>query len=618
MKNSSEHVSARKLLYGYRTNEVDIKPGEIPDETIYSITTAYKEYDPMYRPPMAACIFDTVPAVPPRPDITHPDSALLGVAKRMAYNPPPYKKHIRKKFKKFVKEWIEENLQPLDSTEKFDFEEWLASTNYQDWRKKEIREAYSKIERDDDMIGGKHPYAEVKFFVKEEWYPEYKHFRGIWARCDEFKAICGPFFKKVEEQLFKNEHFIKKIPKDQRPDYIYDLLYDSSCDYELNDFVSYESHFQTVLMDDVEFQLYRYMAKNNSVAKRICQIIFNVIAGHNYVVNKYFTISVFAKRQSGEMNTSLGNGFFNLMAIKFMAHYCKISITGPIVEGDDSETGVSKMIPKQMFIDMGLNAKPELVENLSEASFCGIIFDPEERINIRDPRVPLATIFWVPKKYALSGEKKIKSLVRSKALSMLFEYPGCPILSVLGKKVFELLEGYPIINIGDSLYMREIFQTYLVRYEKMDIPFKNIGQRTRALMESKFDISVEQQILIENSISNMTIEKWDTTEVLKIMPDLWVSNYENYVKIPLHERLQDLNTFFTPPPIVNKFQSSLYIMHKVSSVKHQIGKILPFAIYSRNSKFKNLTIVEISKEYKKYLANFSEASYRLKLNLKKL
>jgi hypothetical protein len=124
--------------------------------------------------------------------------------------------------------------------------------------------------------------------------------------------------------------------------------------------------------------------------------------------------------------------------------------------------------------------------------------------------------------------------------------------------------------------------------------------------------------LIEKSISDMTINKWDTTEVLRIMPDLWVENYNNYVKVPLHERLQDLNTFFDPPPIVNKFQSSLYVMHKVSSVKHQIGKILPYVIFCRNPKFKNSSLVDVRKAYNDYLKDFTEASYRLKLNQRKL
>ena len=38
-----------------------------------------------------------------------------------------------------------------------------------------------------------------------------------------------------------------------------------------------------------------------------------VIQGENRVFSKWFSGSVFARRMSGEMNTSLGNGFANLM-----------------------------------------------------------------------------------------------------------------------------------------------------------------------------------------------------------------------------------------------------------------------------------------------------------------
>jgi len=375
-------------LYGYRCTEVDIKPGDIPDESLYSWTREYNNYDDRYRPPMAACILPHVRAVPPRPDVTHPPSALYGVAKRMAYRPKPPDRQMLKEFRKFVRQWVRSNLLPLDPSFQFDVEPWLESTNYSFKRKEELRKAYAEVVKMDDIDKDTrlNKYAKVKYFVKEEWYPEYKHHRGIWAREDAFKVICGPFFKSIEEALFKLPYFIKKIPKDKRADYIMSLMNFDGYIYQTTDFTAYESHFRTELMYYCEYELYSYMVSMNAVGKVLLRNIFSVIGSFNYVVNKYFTLAVEAKRMSGEMNTSLGNGFSNLMFLLFAAHYYKIDFVGPVVEGDDGLMGLARKIPAQYFHKMGLNVKMETHELLSYASFCGMIFDPIERINITDPR----------------------------------------------------------------------------------------------------------------------------------------------------------------------------------------------------------------------------------------
>jgi len=130
---------------------------------------------------MAATVLPHIKALPPRPDVTHPTSALYGVAKRMAYAPKKANPKMLKKFRKFVRRWVRDNLTPLENTEEFDFEEWLESTNYTNARKDELRRVHAKIIAEDlaDPVTGLNINATIKYFVKEEWYPEYKHFRGI-------------------------------------------------------------------------------------------------------------------------------------------------------------------------------------------------------------------------------------------------------------------------------------------------------------------------------------------------------------------------------------------------------------------------------------------------------
>lgn len=553
---------------------------------------------------MAACIFPHVKAVPPRPDVSHPDSALYGIAKRMAYKPVPYKKYKMKRFRKFVRKWLRENMTPISQEEDFCFEEWLNSTNYEEWRKKELRAAFLNIVDQYEKKDGLSVHATVKYFVKEEWYPEYKHHRGIWARVDEFKCISGPFFKKVEEQLFKLKYFIKKIPKDQRAEYIMKIMGIDGVKFQTTDFTAYESHFKPFMMYNCEFELYKYMASCNPKAQKTVQFLFSVLAWANHVQNKYFTVVVKAKRMSGEMNTSLGNGFSNLMYLLFACEEEKIEFWGPVVEGDDGLLALSRDIPKKYFEDMGLNVKMETHENLSDASFCGLIFDPEELINIRDPRVPLVTCMWVPRKYTAASNDKIKGLIKSKAMSLMFEYPGCPILAVLGHKIFSLLADIPMYNHGENSHERRVLDNYYHRYESSDVPIKKTGLRTRALMERLFGISIQAQLMIEKSIEEMTLEKWDTGSALSIMPGLWIENYDLYCRNIINESPYSLNRIYQTSNTKNKYFNKLFKLHQVTGIRSKIGKIVTFDVFKKNSKFLGKSYFEVVKEYNEYVNEF--------------
>jgi len=479
---------------------------------------------------MAACFVTPIPAVPPRPDTTHPESLIDGIGKRMAYSPPRYNRNERRKFRKFVKKWLKDNLTPIDEHDELDFEEWLASTNYEDWRKKDIRKAYPT----DVFVNGevdvtKFKNYDIKLFAKEEYYPEYKHFRGIWARSDSAKCILGPFFRKIEKELFKLPYFIKKIPKEDRPKYINDFMNNEYMKFQGTDYTSYESHFLTDLMDDCEFELYRYMSSKNVKARMLCRLIFKILATDNFAKHKYFSVRVGAKRMSGEMNTSLGNGFTNLMILLYAVHKYKIDYSGPIIEGDDALIGLSSPIPEEYYKNMALNVKLELVDDISEGSFCGLVYDPIELVNIREPIETLCTTPWVTRKYAACNDKTYFSLLKSKALSLMFEYPGCPIVYNYGKKLFCLLNEYEIKFELENSYKKFEQQRIYKNYLKNKVPFKETGLRTRLLMEKIFKIPVSAQLRIESEIENMTLLDMRIPSVLEFVPDVWIKNYDNYV-----------------------------------------------------------------------------------------
>lgn len=555
-----------------------------------------------------------IPAVLPRPDVTHPDSLIDGIAKRMAYNPPPYQRGLRRRFRRFVKKWVQKNLRPIEHNDDLGFEEWLETTNYPGWRKDELRKTWNDIlEKDSFWILEKdrlHENADVKLFCKEENYPEYKLPRGIWARVDEFKDISGPFFKRIEKELFKLPYFIKKVPKHQRPQYIKDLIERSNLKYICTDFTSFESLFTTDMMMDCEAILYKYMSSKNLLMQRLCRMILLVLTGDNVCGNKYFKVAVDAKRMSGEMNTSLGNGFSNLMFLLFAFHEHNIGFTGPIVEGDDGLAGVDGDIPAQYFTDMGLNVKLEVKENIGEASFCGIVADMQELINITEPLQHLCFVPWVSRRYTFCGDEAFYGLIKSKALSLAYEYPGCPILDKYSRKLLGLLAKWKVKHDKTDSWKYRIALEAERAMNSGSFPQRTTGPCTRVLMEKVFGIPISAQLLFEKAIDEMTLEKLDFESIYSLIPDCWVRNYRKYAYEWTNQEMFDIKRPLFPFG-ENEIKFKLFQLsgHKIKTMNKTLSKAEYIKLNSRN--FSGLTQRQVDQKFAEYLLRKRDKKQRV-------
>jgi hypothetical protein len=532
----------------------------------------------------------------------------------MAYNPPRYDKLLRRKFRRFVKGWLKKNLTPIQDGEFLEYEDWLASTNYPEWRKNELREVYKKMNEDNSFFCNEvdrlHKNADVKIFMKEENYPEYKLPRAIWARVDEFKVISGPFFKTIEKQLFKLDYFIKKVPKKDRPQYIIDKIKKEGMLYMCTDYTSFESLFTTDMQDDCEFQLYRYMSTKNFYMQRIVNMIFQVLCGDNVCGNKYFKVAVDAKRMSGEMNTSLGNGFSNLMFTLFALDYYKIGHSGIVVEGDDGLTGLERPIPAEYFTKMGLNVKMEVKSDVTEASFCGIISDCDELINITEPLQHLCFVPWVSSKYAFSSRYKYFGLLKSKALSLAYEYPGCPILDVYARKMLELLVDFKICHDQQDKWKLKIAEEAEEAMKKGDFPTRNTGPRTRELMEKYFQIPQSTQLLIEAKIKNMTLFHWDYSDILPLIPEQWKTHYDKYMYEWKNQTQWSIRR--PPMPIGNKKIEFVLNRCKGAILRNMNQTLTEKQYFKLNEKnFKGLSQRDKQEKYANYLLGKKDKQQRL-------
>jgi len=300
----------------------------------------------------------------------------------------------------------------------------------------------------------------------------------------------------------------------------------------VQDFQSFESLFTKEIMEAVEFVLYDYMTEYHAVHKEFMELVHEVLGGTNKCFYRNFMVLLKATRMSGEMCTSLGNGFANLMFFLFLAQEVGFKNAEIGVEGDDSlATGHGTPPSPADYAKLGLVIKQEVYTDLAEASFCGIIFDPHDKINVTDPREVLATFGWTTRRYARSKKSKLMALLRCKALSLAHQYPGCPIIAALARYGLRVTRSYDVRSIVESRHFSWWERGQLREALRDEAKLRHITppSRTRLLVESKFGITVETQLRWEAILDNLN------DVVPLVLPGLtdhcpaeWASYYVDY------------------------------------------------------------------------------------------
>jgi hypothetical protein len=482
------------VSYGYRVGEVELPEiGEVKDGTKFM---PFNEISLADRPLIRASLGPHLEgAARPVPDTNDPANMIAGSAKRFCTKPPVAIKIKLRRLKRFVQKWVKKNLVPLAADTDVTFETWIRSTDYTDARKDELRRKYAA---NPDMKSRRNFL--VKMFLKDESYPEYKHARGINSRMDEFKVCTGPIFKAIEKQLFSLPYFIKKVPVSERPAYLLKKL-GHGHRWMATDYSSFEALFTRELMLSCEFVLYEYMTQLLPDGPEWYALIKKVIAGENHIKNKYFEIFLEATRMSGEMNTSLGNSFSNLMFMLFLSEECGATDVEGTVEGDDGLFTLNGDYPTaEQFAELGLTIKIDMHDKMEEASFCGLIYDRVDLVNVTDPIKVLQTFGWTTRQYARSCRRRKMELLRCKALSVAYQYNGCPILMALARYGLRVTEGFRA-RIGQTgVWERSFLQEVL----KQQVLIRDVPEATRMLVESKFGITIEHQLRIEEYLDGLT------------------------------------------------------------------------------------------------------------------
>jgi len=319
-----------------------------------------------------------------------------------------------------------------------------------------------------------------------------------------------------------------------RANYIYSRVYRTGAKFVCTDYTAFESHFTKELLESCEFVMYNYMTTQLPDHNQFMYYLNRVIAGRNVCVSKLITAEVDATRMSGEMNTSLGNGFANLMFMLFMCELVGATNVIGVVEGDDGLFVMDGPHPTAAdFKRIGLTIKLEVFDDLAKASFCGLVFDTTDLINISDPIKILAQTGFSTQQYVFSRSKVLRGLLKAKAYSLAYQYPGCPIISAFSRMLLRVLVNDYVYFKKDGDYTTLLQKEAFTFWQKhSDVLAIEPGMKTRILMETVFKISPTEQIAMEAYFDAMTeIQPLNFDLILSHVPIIWKTYGSQYMLI---------------------------------------------------------------------------------------
>jgi len=507
---------------------------------------AMRKYVAKPRRPFGRAMGMDVPgAVLPIADTDDWKTLLHGACYRYARQVPEPNNVLLNECAKWQRSFLYHNVLPLSHV--ISFEEWLATTSYPNSHKLKLRETY------DRMGGNCTPFETlvkdfvrdavrpIKGFGKLENYLEYKPARGINPLGDEFMCLAGPFVKSIEQAIFHddgsmNDHhisryFVKSIPVSERSQFINDRLGDKGAWFGKSDHSSFEAHTTPKVYNKFERTLYDYMGRL-CVPKEFLSYFHNVNIHKNKVnYGCGLTVWVIGRRMSGMPNTSLGNGYTNLVAGLFNAVHngADIDTIDCICEGDDGIIACQKIGPtEKTYLDLGFEVKFERVDCAGDVGFCHIYYDENQcSVALTDPRKTLIGFGWTHGQFMGAGDAVMKQLLRAKGLSLKCEFPSCPVLGVLAYKAIQLTDGVKA-RMGNSWKEQQLSSVELIRAEKNALP--NISAISRRYVEDHFNISVSQQLQIEAAILNTA--RWDCPmtipELESLVDPMWSDFSDTY------------------------------------------------------------------------------------------
>jgi hypothetical protein len=444
--------------------------------------------------------FHVTGIAPCYPDLKDGETSVLGAMKRFLRELPEMDFCLLRRFRSFVRVFVRARLAPLTDGDIPTVEQWLEESNYPGWRKRELLAVHEELKRiglDPDK------HFKNKCFGKTECYEEFKHQRWIMSRTDYFKVYSGPLFHAIEKSLFYGplaEHFIKNVPVNLRAEIIKERLYSPGVQYFATDFSSFEASFQPELMQACELQLYRHLASNLTGGPEVVENIALALTGKQRCRHRGAR-AVGTSRMSGDMCTSLGNGFTNLMILAFAAQENGwAEFPRMVVEGDDGIGVVDGPLPTpEFYAKLGFIIKLDVHPDVGVAGFCQNYFDSDDEHprNIVDPLKFLGKLGWTTSAAKHGGRRVLLELARAKAFSLLFQCPGNPVLDAMAHWLLRSTEGSNA-RFSEDWWDKQKMLGFDGTVEQRPVTYKS-----RLIVEKLFGLEISSQIIMEDYFNSL-------------------------------------------------------------------------------------------------------------------
>lgn len=446
-------------------------------------------------------------------------------------------------------------------------EEWIDScSNYSEKRKNHFRAIILNLQNSDTKFRPKKVDSTqidftVSSFQKLEHYEELaKYLRLINPRSDEAKVFIAPVIRTAEKAYYKTKHFIKEVKMTDRINHIMEQL-EGPGSFTLSDFASFESHFDELLMNTLDFTLLRHMFQKfpRSFVDSLISVLKN-----NVLKNGTLSATFPYVRQSGEMPTALFNGngasikmcswrhltnkvgtnasfsqcrrFMNRFRITDLSN-CKFRF---VAEGDDIVMAHETPLNMNFIKLSGINIKIQSYNNVSDAPFVSMVYDEELRDLLYDPKKFCASIGWIDGKYRNANESKLNILLVGKCLSFLHAYPNCPVIAPMAQHYIRSL-GHTTLRKAKTYFkahnvLGSYKQKFLMSVIDKELPTSKIDFKSRLKIEQVFGMTCIEQYRIESFVqSNPPCSL--PARLFDCIPADWFEYGTNYTKPALKEEL---------------------------------------------------------------------------------
>lgn len=416
-------------------------------------------------------------------------------------------------FYKYSIAFIRKLLTPLSLKDVPTFEEWIADERYPNSRKHVLvlaREELRHLKKSD--LG-------IKAFIKYDPFPadtlNSKPPRAIYAPDDNTKVVLGPIFNAIDKKLFKltlahGKLFVKGTQPRDWPQLMFEKFGNSRV--VTTDFSSMESIHEKAKSRIVYYWM-MHMVRNLPHKKLFHSLVHEFVMGCHKIKFNHIRAQVPERLMSGVQWTSSSNSLLNMLILSYltalkhsndvdvMVDYVSKNFNG-LFEGDDGIT-LDDLVDNAPEIsrDLGVLLKFEKFSSFDGAGFCSVYFDAQAGNVLTDPKKVLRKIFLFPKKYLGRKDSFLDALLRARAMSLLYNYHSCPIVSDCCHWLLQVTSGVDLSRVLDALDSRELETLRLAMNSKPWLYNRKIPDSSRILMTQCYGIDELVQKNIEKQFN---------------------------------------------------------------------------------------------------------------------